>query len=110
MGDLYFAYDQETQRRRHIKIACDPTGETLARFSREMYTLKTVQHENIVNPLDYGEHEGRPFYVLEAIEAERLDFALLSSKLVPIGIVFEIVSQLVGVVAEAMDTRSCIAR
>jgi serine/threonine protein kinase len=102
LGNLYFAHDLETERERHVKILGRmPTVETVTRFARECRVLRTLKHENVVNPLDYGDHGVSPFYAIEAIPAERLDVLLKQSAHVPTRVTLDILGQLIDVVATA---------
>ncbi|MEN3014951.1 MAG: serine/threonine-protein kinase [bacterium] len=47
--------------------------ELLERFKREVEILKQIKHVNIVQIFDYGEHEGKPYLILEYVEGKTLD-------------------------------------
>jgi len=47
-------------------------GDFLRRFEREAKTLARLNHENIVNVIDFFEHENRYFLALEFVEGETL--------------------------------------
>jgi eukaryotic-like serine/threonine-protein kinase len=44
----------------------------LKRFEQEFRTASRLDHPNIVRGLDYGEHEDRPYLVMEFVEGETL--------------------------------------
>jgi eukaryotic-like serine/threonine-protein kinase len=71
MAFVYKAYDTRLERNVALKvIRTDLFGQVqieqmLQRFDREAKSLAKLAHPNIVNILDYGEHEGSPFLVME---------------------------------------------
>src|SRR5258708_21237166 len=52
-----------------------------ARFLQEARLAGNIQHENIVSVFDYGEHEGRPYIVMEYLKGEDLRDAIRGSHL-----------------------------
>ncbi len=50
--------------------------ETIARFFREAEAAAQIQHPNIVEVFDCGEHEGTPFMAMECLDGEALDHRL----------------------------------
>jgi eukaryotic-like serine/threonine-protein kinase len=75
MASVFKAHDTRLDRDVAIKIirtdALD-TGEFLKRFEREAKALAKLQHPNIVNVIDYGDHEGVPYLVMEYISSGTL--------------------------------------
>jgi serine/threonine protein kinase len=71
MAIVYKAYDTRLERNVALKVLrTDLFGaatlqQVLQRFEREAKSLAKLSHPNIVNILDYGEHEGSPFLVME---------------------------------------------
>ena len=71
MAVVYKAYDTRLERNVAFKVLrTDLFGEAvldqvLKRFEREAKSLAKLKHPNIVNILDFGEHEGMPFLVME---------------------------------------------
>jgi serine/threonine-protein kinase len=71
MAIVYKAYDTRLERDVAIKIIRrgafppDHLEQILKRFERESRALARLFHPNIVKVLDYGEHEGSPYMVLE---------------------------------------------
>ena len=49
----------------------DPTQVWTARFRREMETLMRLSHPHIIKVYDAGESKGRPYYVMELVNATR---------------------------------------
>lgn len=71
MATVYKAYDTRLERNVAFKVLrMDLFGEAVLRqvfkrFEREAKSLAKLSHANIVHILDYGEHEGIPFLVME---------------------------------------------
>ena len=62
-----------------VKILTDEAcadPESKARFLHEAKIAGGIQHENIVSVFDYGEHDGRPYIVMEYLEGEDLRDAI----------------------------------
>lgn len=77
MGFVFLAKEPELGRRVAIKFPKDASGETgeilRERFARESKTLSAVRHPNLITLYEAGEHEGRPYAVMEWIEGKTLD-------------------------------------
>ena len=71
MATVYTAYDTRLERNVALKVLrtdqfIPAELETvLQRFEREAKSLAKISHPNIVNILDFGEYEGKPFLVME---------------------------------------------
>ena len=71
MATVYKAYDTRLERDVAFKVLrTDLFGQAvldqvLKRFEREAKSLAKLKHPNIVNILDFGEHEGMPYLVME---------------------------------------------
>src|SRR5215470_9628934 len=74
MGDLYLAFDPNTNRLVAIKLlnATLDSAELRERFSREARALAALSHPNIVTIYDTGEFEDSPFIVMEYVRGETL--------------------------------------
>ena len=75
MAAVFKAHDTRLDRDVAIKIIRTDTLDTqefLARFEREAKALAKLQHPNIVNVIDYGDHEGVPYLVMEYISGGTL--------------------------------------
>ena len=71
MAIVYKAYDTRLERNVALKVL--RTDQfipaqlhlVLQRFEREAKSLAKLRHPNIINILDFGEHEGMPYLVME---------------------------------------------
>lgn len=63
----------------------------IERFKREAQTAARVQHENIVNVLDYGESEGSHYIVMEYYDGVTLEELLEEQPAIPLDICFAVV-------------------
>lgn len=79
MSHVYRARDTVIDRPVVVKLltvdACRDV-EAKARFLQEARLAGNIQHENIVSVFDFGEHEGRPFIVMEYLKGEDLRDAI----------------------------------
>jgi serine/threonine-protein kinase len=75
MGEVYLAHDTKLDRRVALKFLshdlCLQPGYR-ARFERETRAIAKIDHPNIVAVHDVGDHEGRPFLVMQYIEGPSL--------------------------------------
>ena len=79
MAAVFKAHDTRLDRDVAIKIIRTDTLDTqefLARFEREAKALAKLQHPNIVNVIDYGDHEGVPYLIMEYISGGTLKGSL----------------------------------
>jgi serine/threonine protein kinase len=71
MATVYKAYDTRLERDVAVKLLRTDQfipaqlDMVLQRFEREAKSLAKLKHANIVNILDFGEHEGKPYLVME---------------------------------------------
>lgn len=78
MATVYKAYDTRGDREVAVKIIrSDLFGTTVLkriykRFEREAQSLEKLSHPNIVSVIEYGEHDGSPFIVMEYIPSGTL--------------------------------------
>ncbi|MBI3408556.1 MAG: protein kinase [Planctomycetes bacterium] len=99
MGVVYKARQLSLNRMVALKMLLDAASDpaALARFRVEAETIAQIQHPNIVQIYDVGEHQGRPFIALELVEGTSLAKALARS-LFP----FRETALLVATLAQAM--------
>jgi tetratricopeptide (TPR) repeat protein/predicted Ser/Thr protein kinase len=79
MGIVYKARQMSLDRVVAVKMilaGADARPEELERFRTEAEMIACLQHPNIVQVFEVGEHAGRPFFSLEFVEGESLDRAL----------------------------------
>jgi formylglycine-generating enzyme required for sulfatase activity/tRNA A-37 threonylcarbamoyl transferase component Bud32 len=82
MSQVFRARDTLIDRQVVVKILTDNASsdpEAKARFLQEARLAGNIQHENIVAVYDYGEHDGRPFMVMEYLRGEDLRGAIRGS-------------------------------
>ena len=74
MGAVYLARDPMLDREVAIKILRDEfeSEELRARFLVEARAVARLQHRYVVSIFEIGEHEGRPFIVMEYLAGETL--------------------------------------
>jgi serine/threonine protein kinase len=83
MGEVYRAKDSRLGREVAIKVlpaefASDP--DRLKRFELEARAASALNHPNILTLFDLGDHDGKPFLVLELLEGRVLREVLASGE------------------------------
>ena len=76
MGSVYAAVDEQLGRRVAVKLmlaAYEEDTELRERFHREAKVTGQLAHRNIVTVFDLGEHDGRPFIVMELLDGQPLN-------------------------------------
>jgi WD40 repeat protein/tetratricopeptide (TPR) repeat protein len=74
MGVVCEAYQGSLNR--HVAVKFLPERGDLARFRREAKAAGRLHHTNIVPVFGVGEHQGRPYYVMQYIAGRGLDVVL----------------------------------
>src|ERR1700759_3731136 len=84
-GRVYRAFDSDMQRRIAIKeLISDGDPDLLSRFQSEASTTASLTHENIVTVYEYGQHNGRPYLVMEFLEGQTLQELITSGPHLPL--------------------------
>lgn len=87
MASVYKAYDTRLERDVALKIIRTdmfmPSAlqQVMKRFEREAKSLAKLSHPNIVSIIDYGEHEGVPYLVMEYLPGGTLKNRMLGRPL-----------------------------
>ncbi len=84
MSHVYKARDTLINRIVVVKILTDSgmhDEDTKKRFLREAQTAGAISHENIIRVYDFGEHEGRPYMVMEYLKGNDLRASIQQSQL-----------------------------
>ncbi len=84
MSHVYKARDTLINRIVVVKILTDSgmlDEDTKKRFLREAQTAGAISHENIIRVYDFGEHEGRPYMVMEYLQGNDLRASIQKSQL-----------------------------
>lgn len=113
MGEVYEAFDERLRQRvalKTIRRELIRTGETLARFEREIRMAREVTHPNLCRVFDYVEDStGIPCYTMELIEGESLHAFLARERPLPIETALPLIRQVASGV-DALHQRRIIHR
>jgi eukaryotic-like serine/threonine-protein kinase len=76
MGDVYLATHLVIDKRVAVKVLALEQmrkDRTITRFLQEAKAASKIRHPNVVDITDFGEDDGRAFFVMEYLEGEDLD-------------------------------------
>jgi serine/threonine protein kinase len=104
MGRVYAATHAETHKRVAVKVLrdADQTAGGRARLLREAQAVGRINHPNIVDVYDVGEHDGCAFLVMELLEGHPMS-ALTSQGPMEINTAIGLVLQAMRGVAAAHE-------
>lgn len=72
MGIVYIAYDESLNRRVALKLLLRETSTTARRLRREAQAMARINHANVVQIFEVGEHQDQLFVAMEYIEGVSL--------------------------------------
>ncbi len=87
MGSIYLAEHTELRKLVAIKVISEKLSDRpqfLELFKREARSAAKLQHPNIARVFDYGEEEGKCFYVMDYIQGASLGEIIESSAPLPV--------------------------
>ena len=105
MGVVYLAEDTRLGREVAIKFLpseASSTDENRQRFEQEARAAARLNHPNICTIHHFGEHEGRPFLVMEYIEGSTLR-ERLQERTLPVTEALEYATQILEALIKAHD-------
>jgi serine/threonine-protein kinase len=79
MGTVYRGTHTKTGQKVAVKFMSPSLGaneRSLARFEREVAILKQLKHPNIVRCFGASKFQGMPYYAMEYVEGESLDYVM----------------------------------
>lgn len=113
MGAVYEAVQLKLDRKVAVKVLADRLAsdpEFLERFQREARAAAMVNHPNLVQIFDFGEHQGLHYSVLEYIEGENLGERLKRAGPMSLQEALEVVSKVASALNAAWNKKRIIHR
>ena len=104
MGTVYEGVDERLGRRVAIKLLKEEYAEDpllVERFGREARAAASLDHPNIAQVFDSGEHGGRHFIVMEFLEGEDLGHMLRDDCRIPADVAVSVTAQVCSALAAA---------
>jgi eukaryotic-like serine/threonine-protein kinase len=104
MGTVYEGVDERLGRRVAIKFLKEEYAEDplfVERFGREARAAASLDHPNIAQVFDTGQHDGRYFIVMEFLEGEDLGHMLREDCRLPADAAVSVTAQLCSALAAA---------
>src|SRR4029450_6844589 len=104
MGTVYEGVDERLGRRVAIKLLKEEYAEDplfVERFGREARAAASLDHPNIAQVFDTGQHDGRYFIVMEFLEGEDLGHMLREDCRLPADAAVSVTAQLCSALAAA---------
>jgi serine/threonine protein kinase/Flp pilus assembly protein TadD len=95
MGEVYLAEDTKLHRKVALKLLPAHFAQDRdfkSRFEHEATAAAALNHPNIITVYDRGEHEGRPFIVMEYVAGQGLD-QLIAAGNIPIEKAVDVILQ-----------------
>ncbi len=106
MGKVYVGEHQMLGRRVAIKVlqpAFAADEDSVSRFFDEARVVTAIHHPNIVDVIDFGDFEGRSYFVMELLEGETLGDRLASVGRLDPDVAVKICGQIAAALASAHD-------
>jgi len=103
MGEVFEAEDTVLGRRVAVKLLPETTGrdaDAIERLEREAKAASALNHRHICALYDIGQHEGRPFLVMELLEGTSLD-RLIGGKPLEAATLLRLAGQVAGALEAA---------
>lgn len=104
MGEIYEAVQIKLDRKVAVKIISEDLAANPAfmlRFEREAKAAAALNHPNVVQIYDFGQVEGRPFFVMEYVDGEDLSKLTTRHSKLPMEQTLQIIEQVAIAMQEA---------